>query len=148
VPSTPGYPQGRETASRVPSRREYESYDWYESATLVLAANALFQEVVTFSGKAERVTVQISAVPVNLRFRYRGEAGGTPIRLGAIGSHDFRVTTEIVEVQDAAGAGGQTITVTGHHPARGIDIRQNRPGPLREPQTLADTGRARQIEQR
>lgn len=130
MPSTPSFPEPRTAAFAPPSGREYESYDWYEAATFVLAASAAFQEAITFSGKPDAITVQISAVPVNVRFRNRGQAGGTGIRLGAVGEFTFPIRAEIVEVQDAAGAGGQTFQVTGRYGNRHIDRRENKGGPF------------------
>jgi|GEM_PF-3365819 len=132
MPSAPKKIGGRPSATGPAARREYESFDWYEAATRTVAANTTFQEVITFSGKVARVDIEISAGPLNLRFRYRGEAPGSAIRLGAIGLHSFHNECEIVEVQDQSGVGGQLVRAIGHHPARGIDVRTDRRGPSRE----------------
>lgn len=129
MPAIGRFPAMRAGAVERPASREYESSDWYETRTLVLAAGTAFQEVIRFSGRADAVSVQISAVPVFIRLRNRGASGGTAIRLGATGTHELRVTGEIFEVQDQSGAGGQTITVTGRYHSRHIDSRDNRAGP-------------------
>lgn len=148
MPSVPGFPTTRREASAPPAGREFSSYDWYDAATLVLAANATFQEAITFSGKPDAIIVQISAVPVNVRFRNRGQAGGQAIRLGATGQYSFQVRCEIVEVQDAAGAGGQTFQVTGLYGTRHIDRRENKGGPYPTHVHSHEDATAEQVETR
>ena len=95
MPSSPGYPEEIRTARRKNPSREYSSYDWYESATLTLAANANFQEVARFSGRPDAITVQTGTAGVNVRLRNRGAAPGTSIRLAITGTQSLDVTAEI-----------------------------------------------------
>jgi hypothetical protein len=148
MPSAPGPIDARQEAERPAARREYESFDWYEAATLTLAANATFQEVITFSGRVGRVDVEISAGPLNLRFRNRGEAAGSSIRLTATGVHELRNVCEIVEIQDPAGGGTQVVTATGWHPLRHIDRRESRRGPTLSDVRPRDQAPPEQIELR
>ena len=132
MPSTPGYPGERATAKRREAQRTGESFDWYESQRIVLAASTLFQEVITFSGRPESIILDTTATGVEFRLRHRGEAAGTPIRIEGIATRVLDVSAEIVEARDPAGAGGQGVTATGRFMSRGIDVRAHRAGPSRE----------------
>jgi hypothetical protein len=131
--SAPRYPDPVRTARRKNPNREYQSYDWYESSILTLAANTTFQEVARFSGRPDAITVQTGTAGVNVRLRNRGAAAGTSIRLAVTGTQALDVTAEIVEAQDPAGAGGQVIVAVGKFGSHGIDTRENFPGPVRDP---------------
>jgi hypothetical protein len=148
MPSTPGYPQGRVEATRVPSRREYESFDNLESFTAILTATTSFQEVASFSGTPESVHINTIGGPVDVRVRYRGEAAGNFVHLPANGQLELKVPAQFIEARDPAGAGAQAVMCTGRYGSRGIDIRQSRNGPARETELLAESTRARQIEAR
>jgi len=131
MPSTPSYPAERATAKRREPGRTAESFDWYESARLVLAASTVFQDVVTFSGRPESIILDATAAGVEFRLGHRGEAFGTPIRIEGIATRVLDVSAEIVQARDPAGVGGQGVTATGRFMSRGIDVRANRQGPER-----------------
>ena len=57
--SAPSYPASTRTARRKNPNREYQSYDWYESSLLTLAANANFQEVARFSGRPDAIRIWV-----------------------------------------------------------------------------------------
>jgi hypothetical protein len=142
APSAPGFPRPRESATRPASRREHQSFDGHDSGFLTLAAVATFQEVITFGGRPDSIVIDSTAAGINIRFRNRGEAPRNPIRLDSIGEKRFELSAEIVEAQDPTGAGGQIITATGRWASRGIDTRNNYPGPSRErPQFEAEEAR-------
>jgi len=131
MPSAPSYPGERPTAKRREPGRTAESFDWYESGRLVLAASTVFQDVITFSGRPESIVLDATAVGVEFRLGHRGEAFGTPIRIEGIAQRDLQVSAEIVQARDPAGVGGQGVTATGRFMSRGIDVRANRRGPDR-----------------
>lgn len=114
-------------------RREFESFDGYDSGVAVLAANALFQTVIQFNGRPDAITIQSSAAGVNIRLRNRGASGGTPIRILTTDPIHLNVTAEIVEAQDPAGGGTQVVSAIGRFSTRGIDTRETFPGPDRNP---------------
>lgn len=131
MPSYPGRPPEQPTTERPSAVRNFESFEWYEAGSLVLAANALFQEIITFSGRPDSIEISTIGGPLNFRLRNRGQAAGTPINIPNAGTHNFRLAAEIVEVQDPLGAGAQRASVIGRFASRHIDVRNNRPGPRR-----------------
>jgi hypothetical protein len=147
MPSTPGFPPSRDTATRPASRREHQSFDGHDSGFLTLAASAAFQEVITFGGRPDSIVIDSTAAGINIRFRNRGEAPRGPIRLDSAGEKRFELSAEIVEAQDPTGAGGQIITATGRWASRGIDVRNNYPGPSRERPPFPEGEAATQIRQ-
>lgn len=145
MPSTPGYPRSRTTAQRAEARRTSESFDWYESNRIVLAASTLFQEVISFSGRPDSIVLDSTATGVEYRLRNRGGPPGSPIRVEGIAQRDLQVSAEIVEARDPAGAGGQGFSATGRWSSRNIDERSNRGGPLRSKATLPQSELATQV---
>lgn len=145
MPSTPTYPSCRPTAQHPAGGREYESFDQYESNSITLAASTVFQEVITFSGTPESIVVDVSAVNVEVRFRNRGEAAFSPIRIQSAGERRFQVRAQIVEARDPTGAGAQLVTATGRFASRSIAVRENRPGPSRERPMLPASELAEQV---
>jgi len=132
MPSVPAKVQSRASAKRREGSRTSESFDWYESARLVLAAGTTFQEVITFSGRPESIILDTTAAGVEFRLRHRGEAAGSNIRIEGIATRVLDVSAEIVEARDPAGVGGQGVTATGRFMSRSIDVRADRRGPSRE----------------
>jgi len=132
MPSAPPKIGERATAKRREPTRTSESFDWYESARIVLAAGTAFQEVVTFSGRPESIILDTTAVGVDFRLRHRGESAGSVIRIEGIATRVLDVSAEIVEARDPAGVGGQGVTATGRFMSRNIDVRAHRAGPSRE----------------
>jgi len=146
MPSVPSYPTCRPTAQHPAAGREYESFDQYESASVTLAASAVFQEVLTFSGTPESIVVDVSAAGVEVRFRNRGEAAFSPILIQGAGERRFQVRAQIVEARDPAAGGGQLVTATGRFASRSIAVRENRPGPSRERPALPAGELAEQVD--
>lgn len=145
APSAPGYPRERATAQRAEGRRTTESFDWYESARLVLAASTVFQEVISFSGRPDSIVLDATATGVEFRLRNRGGPPGSIIRIEGIAQRDLQVSAEIVEARDPAGAGGQGVTATGRWASRNIDERSNRGGPNRAKASLPQSELATQV---
>lgn len=145
MPSTPSYPTSRQSAKRREPIRTGDSFDWYESARLVLAASTAFQEVITFSGRPESIILDTTAAAVEFRLRHRGEAPGSAIRIEGIATRVLDVSAEIVEARDPAGVGGQGVTATGRFMSRSIDIRADRRGPSRERPALPEQDLATQV---
>jgi hypothetical protein len=144
-PSAPGYPPGGPHYHAPVSQREHESYEWYDSASLTLAATTAFQELIEFAGAVDSVMIQTNTTGLEFRFRYRGEPGGQPIRLLVTGFQSINVACEIVEVRDDTGAGGQIATAIGRYANRAIERRQHRMGPTYSPTTLPPSAEAYQI---
>jgi hypothetical protein len=145
MPSTPGYPQERQSAQRPAASREIESFDNVESFRAILAATTTFQEVASFSGTADSVHINTIGGPVDVRLRFRGEAPGGFIQIPSNGNFDIRARAQFIEARDPAGAGAQAVISTGRFASRGIDVRQNRPGPSRERPYLPESAAARQL---
>jgi hypothetical protein len=133
VPSAPGPINSRPEAENPTARREYESFDWYEEISGVLAAGTAFVELGTFSGKPDRIRARVSASSADIRLRNPGEAAGSPIRVRLSEDENVYAGSRIVEARDPAGAGGATVFVTGFFHSRHIDRRESRRGP-----TLSD----------
>jgi hypothetical protein len=97
------------------------SWPRQQSKTLTLAASALFQEVVRFSGRPDRIDLHSSAIGVEFQYRNRGnEAVPGPV-VRAIGLYETDASFDIVEARDPAGAGGQLVTVTGYWKAESTE---------------------------
>jgi len=148
VPSVPAFPERRETAQRAEARRTTESFDWYESARIVLAASTVFQEIITFSGRPDSIILDTTAAGVEFRLRNRGTAPGSALRIEGIATRVLDVSAEIVEARDPGGVGGQGVTATGRWASRNIDVRDNRPGPNIHEQKLPDEFLAHQVQTR
>jgi len=144
-PSAPGGPATRPIAKREAARREYESFDGSESASITLAATTVFQEVITFGGRPDSIIVDSSAAAIEFRFRDRGQPARAPIRVQAAGERRLQIGAEIVEARDPAGAGGQFVTATGRWASRSIDVRMQNAGPSRERYGLPPDAEATQI---
>lgn len=145
APSCPGYPAERPSAQRPAGSRDFKSYETTESARVVLAAGTAFQEIIAFSGRPDSIIVSSDTAGIDVRFSNRGQAARAPIRIQQVGAIYFDNADEIVEARDAAGAGGQALSVTGRWGSRGIDVRANRPGPSRERPMLEPERLATQV---
>lgn len=132
MPSTPGYPPERQSAQRPAALRGVESFDNIESFTATLPAGTAFTAVANFSGTPDSVRLAPRTGPIEFRLAFRGEAPGSPIAVDAANPLETGSRAQFVEARDPAGAGGQIVVVSGRYSSRGIDVRQNRPGPSRE----------------
>lgn len=146
MPSAPEQPRERPHAMRPVSRREHESFDWYDAASTTLAASTEFQEVARFSGTPESIVVQTSAAGIDVRLRNRGSAAGASIRLGVTGFQILAVAAQIVEARDPTGAGGQTVTAIGRHASSRIERREVKHGPDFAPGSLPEEALNYQVE--
>jgi hypothetical protein len=133
VPSVPGYPPER------------QSFDNIESFTATIGAGTTFVAVANFSGTPDSVRLAPLTGPIEFRLAFRGEAPGGPIRVDAANPLETNTRAQFVEARDPAGAGGQVVVVSGRYASRGIDVRQNRPGPSRERPYLPESAEARQV---
>jgi len=109
-PARPGEARGnpRQTADRT-----YESFEWYESFTATLAAGTAFADAGAFSGRPDSILFQSNTAGIDVRFRNRGEAPGSPIRVNVTGTQTVAIAAEVVEARDPAGVGGQVLVVIG-----------------------------------
>jgi len=145
-PSAPSYPPERRSAQRPVSRREYEGYDWYEEFLFTIPAGTAFVEAGRFSGRPDKIIARCNASSQEIRLRRQGEAPGSTIRLRIAEPLTIPTGAEIVEARDPSGAGAGVIFVTALFSSRAIDIRDNRPGPVREEQLLEVDSLAAQVQ--
>lgn len=129
MPSVPSFPAVRKTANRPPGERDVPYFDSFEEANITLAATTNFQEVITFGGRPDRITVTTSGAVVDIRVRDRGAGPGRISRFIASSVADLYSPGEIVEARDSTGAGGQLVTARGYYASRNIDRREHVGGP-------------------
>jgi hypothetical protein len=130
MPSVPSFPNGRATAKRPPAMRDAPYFDSFEEANITLAATTNFQEVITFGGRPDRLTVTTSGSVVDIRIRDRGAGPGRITRFIASSVADLWTPGEIVEARDSTGAGGQLVVARGYYASRQIDRREHVGGPF------------------
>jgi hypothetical protein len=146
MPSAPGYPAERQSAQRPAPNRVAETFDNIESFRAILLATTAFQEVASFSGTADSVHINTIGGPVDVRVRFRGEAAGGFVQIPANGNIELKARAQFVEARDPGGAGAQAVITTGRYVSRGIDVRQNRPGPSRELPFIEEGRRGTQVQ--
>lgn len=90
-----------------------EKHERYETLTLTLAANALFQEVGRFSGTPDAIDIWASAAGLNIRLSDLAVNEVSSVVTQANSTLETHISRRIVEAQDPTGAGTQTVHVTG-----------------------------------
>ncbi len=145
MPSVPPPVAARQSAQRPAASREYDSFDTVESFTATLPAGTAFTAVANFSGTPDSVRLATLSGAIDFRLAFRGESPMSPIRVDSANPVETGARAQFVEARDPAGAGAQIVVVTGRYSSRGIDVRQNRPGPLLTEEYLPESAAARQI---
>jgi len=111
--------------------REYTSFDGLEEANLTLAAGTAFQEIITFSGRPDSITVTTIGSTVDIRIRDRGRGPGRISRFIASSVAPLLIPGEIVEARDSAGVGGMLVVVRGLYASGDVAVRNHLPAPPR-----------------
>lgn len=145
MPSVPERVAARPGAIRPAPRRTAETFESVESFRTILAAGTTFATVSQFSGRPDSIFVAAIGGPVDVRFRYRGEAAPGFAQIPANQNIEFKVGAEIVEARDPGGGGGQALLVTGRYLSRDIDVRETREGPTRSDSFFPKTEWATQV---
>lgn len=112
MPSAPPATPPRARAGGAPPITS-EKFERYETLTLTLAANALFQEVGRFSGTPDAIDVWASAAGLNVRLSDLAVNEISAVVTVANDTLHTHISRRIVEAQDPAGGGTQSVRVTG-----------------------------------
>lgn len=148
MPCTPPAVGARREAERPTARREYESFDWYEAATLVVPITGVFTEVITFSGMPDSIQLHTGSASTQYRLRNPGEPPGSQLFFEANTTIDLKMGARIVEAANPTAAAGLRVNVTGRYGSRNIDRRTSRRGPLASDVRARDQGAPEQLEPR
>jgi len=127
-------------ASTVPTgagRREYETLDWYEELLFLIPAGAAFVEAGRFATRPDKIIARTNLSSVEIRLKPRGGAPGDFLRLRVAEPITFPTGAEIIEARDPAGAGGQTIFITGLYNSKQPAVRALGAAPMSATETPA-----------
>lgn len=148
MPSVPSFPAPRREAERPTAGREYESFDWYEEIIANVPAGSAFSEIGRFSGRPGKVILRSRLATAEIRFRRLGGPPGDAIRVRSTDVFEVATGEQIVEARDVAGAGGDSVQVTGLIPTRHIDRRDTAPGPRLSDVRAREQGAPEQLDPR
>lgn len=112
MPSAPPAPPERNYANGAPPVVS-EKHERYETLSLTLAANATFQEVGRFSGTPDAIDIWASAANLNVRLSDLAVVEVSVVKTEANQTLHTNISRRLVEVQDPAGTGTQSVYVTG-----------------------------------